>query len=150
FFQQPGSKKEEAYTYEAKFVPSHVEDSRGNLVQKSLPGDRVENNRASATVMARGQQSILLLESTPGGHKLLVDRLTKARPSLKIVATDPTRLRADPAEMAVILSKFDCVILANIPADSLTEEQQKVIRSNTHDQGCGLIMIGGNQSFGAG
>src|SRR5262249_34321314 len=35
-------------------------------------------------------------------------------------------------------------------AESLAEEQQKVIRSNTHDQGCGLIMIGGNQGFGAG
>ena len=42
------------------------------------------------------------------------------------------------------------MILANLPAETLTEEQQKVLRSNTHDQGSGLIMVGGPQSFGAG
>ena len=50
----------------------------------------------------------------------------------------------------MILSKFDCVILANVPADELSDVQQSVIRSNTHEQGAGLIMIGGPQSFGAG
>ena len=50
----------------------------------------------------------------------------------------------------MVLGRFDGVVLANIPAEELTEEQQKVLRGNTHDQGAGLIMIGGPQSFGAG
>ena len=50
----------------------------------------------------------------------------------------------------MFLSNFDCVILANVAADQVDEEQQEVIRSNTHDQGCGLVMIGGPDSFGAG
>src|SRR5262249_692014 len=42
------------------------------------------------------------------------------------------------------------VILANVAADWLNDDQQETIRSNTHDQGCGLVMIGGPQSYGAG
>src|SRR5262249_44515923 len=52
YFQQPPSKKE-AYTYEAKFVPQHVEDVLGKVLQKGLPGDREENNRARVSVIAR-------------------------------------------------------------------------------------------------
>src|SRR5262249_51986251 len=53
-------------------------------------------------------------------------------------------------ELGVLLSSYDCVILANVPAELLNEDQQEMIRSNTHDQGCGLIMVGGPEGFGAG
>ena len=56
----------------------------------------------------------------------------------------------DRDKLAVFLSNFDCVILANVAAEQVSEEQQEMIRSNTHDQGCGLVMIGGPDSFGAG
>ena len=68
-------------------------------------------------------------------------------------------LPKDKDRLAVLLSNFDCVILADVPADSadadkpenaLSEEQQEVIRSNTHEQGCGLVVIGGPDSYGAG
>ncbi len=116
-----------------------------------LPGDRVENNRASASVMARGQRALLVIEPKAGrSSSCFVDRLQKAKPSLKIVTVEPRSLPQDPAKLAMVLAKFDAVVLANIPAEELTEEQQKVLRANTHDQGAGLIMIGGPQSFGAG
>jgi hypothetical protein len=147
-YQQPGSKKDDAYTYEAKFVPLYVKTAKG-LVQ-GLPGDRVENNRASASVMARGDRALLVVEPRLGDHKLFVDRLQKAKPSLKIVTVEPKTLPQDPAKLAIVLAKFDAVVLANIPADEITEEQQKVFRANTHDQGAGLIVIGGPQTYGAG
>ncbi|MBI3410498.1 MAG: VWA domain-containing protein, partial [Planctomycetes bacterium] len=158
YFQQPGAKQEDAYTFEAQFIPTRVEDARGKLVQFGLKGDRVENNQASTSVMARGQRAVLIVESTkpdregdePHTHKLLAERLQRARSSLKVLTIDAERLPQDPTQLAIILSKFDCVILANVPADALSEEQQKVLRSNTHDQGCGLIVVGGNRGFGAG
>ena len=52
--------------------------------------------------------------------------------------------------MGVFLSNFDCVVIANVPAEELGDDQQEMIRSNTFDQGCGLVMIGGRESFGAG
>lgn len=138
YFQQPGSKKGESYIYEARFIPL------------ALPGDRFENNQAEATVIARGQRAVLVIEPEIGAHQLLMDRLRGAKSSLKVVSITPERLPQNTTELALILSKFDSVILANIPSDSLTEQQQKVIRSNTHDQGCGLVMVGGPQGFGAG
>jgi uncharacterized membrane protein len=152
YYQQPGSKQEEATTYEANFVPSHVETAAGVKVHDGLKGDRVENNRASVSVMARGQRAVLLVESETeaGQHKLLTERLQAAKGGLKVVQITSSRLPQDPEQLAVVLNKFDAVILANVPADEISEEQQKVIRANTHDQGAGLVMIGGNQSFGAG
>src|SRR5207244_3026278 len=75
FFQQPGLHKEESSTYEAKFVPTHVETAAGKKLFDDLPGDRVQNNRASTTVMVRGQRAVLLLEPKVGDHQLLADRL---------------------------------------------------------------------------
>lgn len=161
YLQQPGARTEDAYTFEAQFIPIRVEDARGKLKQAGLRGDRVENNQASASIMTSGQRAVLLIESDepddpndiggpPHRHKLLVDRLAKTNASLKVVSVFARALPEQPAQLAMVLSKFDCVILANLPADALTEEQQQVIRSNTHEQGCGLIMIGGNRGFGAG
>src|SRR5262249_34826108 len=60
YFQQPGAKQEVAYTFEAQFLPSRVEDARGKVLQIGLKGDRVENNQASTSVMARGQRAVLI------------------------------------------------------------------------------------------
>src|SRR6202023_3054901 len=37
-----------------------------------------------------------------------------------------------------------------VPCDEVSEEIQEELRKNTHDHGCGLIMIGGESGFGAG
>jgi uncharacterized membrane protein len=149
YHQQPGAKKDDSYTYEAKFVPDHVETAEGRLVQKGLPGDRIENNRASVNIIVRGERSLLFVEPKLGDHQLFVDRLRVARPHLKIHTITPDTLHR-VSEVPLFLSQYDCVVLANVPADEVDEKVQKAIRSNTYDQGCGLIMIGGPQSFGAG
>lgn len=149
YFQQPGTRKEDSYTYEAKFVPAQVEDKDGRIVQKGLPGDRIENNRASVNVIVRGERSLLFIEPNLGDHRLLVDRLRAARPHLKIHTITPKTL-GNIDEVPLFLGQYDCVVLANLPADELDEKHHKALRSNTYDQGCGLIMIGGPQSFGAG
>ena len=142
------------FAYEATVVPLRVETPEGAFVQKGLPGDRVDNNEARTTVMTRGQRAILIIEDQVGKHKLLVDRLRAAKSSLKVVTMEPDQLRnltkGDNERLATFLSKFDAVIFANIPAESITPEEQQVFRSHIHDQGAGFIMIGGNQSFGAG
>ena len=154
YFQQAGAKDDTVFAYEATVVPLRVETQEGAFVQKGLPGDRVDNNEARATVMTRGQRAILVLEPDKGSHQLLVDRLRATKTSLKVIAMTPEEMRnltkGDNERLATFLSKFDAVILANVPAESISEDEQKVIRSHVHDQGAGLVMIGGNQSFGAG
>ena len=153
-FRHTTGKDDTVHAYEATIVPLRVETPEGALVQKGLPGDRIENNEARVAVIGHGKRSILILEPKQGDHQLLVDRLQAVKSSLQIVTMEPEQLRnrtkGDLERLAVLLSEFDAVILANIPAESLTEDEQKVFRSSVFDQGTGLLMIGGNMGFGAG
>jgi Mg-chelatase subunit ChlD len=152
-FTRPLTDEQRSYTYEAEFQPLEVQDENSNVLQKGLPRDRVQNNRASAHVVARGQRKILILEGNRGDHQFLVDRLLEAGEKKFKVVAEPIGVLdryKDREKLAVFLSNFDCVILANVPADLVSPEQQEVIRSNTHDQGCGLVMVGGPDGFGAG
>ncbi|HZT80016.1 MAG TPA: VWA domain-containing protein, partial [Gemmataceae bacterium] len=149
---------QDSFTYRAEFQPLFVKDGKtGRVLAKGLPGDRVENNRAFTHVVARGQRRVLLIEQPPKPgqpreHELLEQRLAEAGggQKFKVDVLTTEKLPKDKDRLAVILSNYDCVILANVPADQVSETQQELIRSNTHDQGCGLVMIGGPDSFGAG
>src|SRR6185436_16518312 len=57
------------------------------------------------------------------------------------------------------LQRYDTIILANVPQSSgddannvtsFSDDQIKMLVRNTEELGCGLIMIGGPNSFGAG
>ena len=149
-FQQPLTSQQRSYTYEAIFQPEGVQAESGELIP-GLEGDRVQNNSATTHVVALGQRRILIIEQKEGEHQLLLDRLQAVGNSkYKVIAVPASRLPENKTELGVFLSNFDCIILANLPAELLNDEQQEMIRSNTHDQGCGLIMIGGPDSFGAG
>jgi hypothetical protein len=152
-FTRPLAGEQRSYTYEAEFQPREVRDDKGNKIAEGLPRDRVQNNRASAHVVARGRRRLLLLEGKAGEHAYLVDRLAAAgKEKFQVHAAPVTVLDRykDRDQLAVFLSNFDCVVLANVTADQVGEERQEVLRSNTHDQGCGLVMIGGPEGFGAG
>jgi Mg-chelatase subunit ChlD/uncharacterized membrane protein len=156
-FNQPlGGDKAESYTYEAEFVP-HGVIVPGEDVLQPLTGDRVQNNKATAHVVARGRRRVLLLEAVPHQHDYYI-REMRAR-KIDITNLKIEELPKDKDKLTVLLSNFDCIILANVPADSpdltkpenaLSEDQQEAIRSNTHEQGCGLVVIGGPDSYGAG
>ena len=133
------------YTYTAEFTPA--KDSTGDK--------RSQNNTAVGFVQARGEANVLLIEGTRGEHDELVSALrakglrvdVKVAPRIDasgIVGGD--QLPNDIAE----LQPYDAVILGNVPKDSFTEEQIKILESNTHDMGAGLVMLGGPNSFGAG
>jgi hypothetical protein len=153
-FTREAANEQQSYTYEAEVQPLQIVDEEGNvLVDGRPPGDRVQNNRASTHVVARGRRRILLLEGKADDHQFLVERLLAAGDRKFQVVAEPVTILdryRDRDKLAVFLSNFDCVILANVAADQVSEEQQEVLRSNTHDQGCGLVMIGGPEAFGAG
>jgi uncharacterized membrane protein len=163
-FKQPLSAEQRSYTYEADFLPEFVVDETGKVLSRGLPGDRPQNNRATTHVVAHGQRRILLIEPKNGQHEHLLEQLRQAGKSKFDVDTiEVDKLPPEKDKMTVLLSNYDCVILANVPASdvaegqvgdnvsgAISEVQQEVLRSNTHDQGCGLIMIGGPNGFGAG
>ncbi len=162
YFQQAGAKDDTVFAYEATVIPLRVETPDGRKLMDGLPGDRIDNNEARVTVMSRGERAILVLrpdrekddEQDVESHQTLIDQLRASTKGLKVAAMTPSQMRnltkGDSERLATFLSKFDAVVLANIPADAISPEEQQVIRSHVHDQGAGLIMIGGNKSFGAG
>lgn len=123
------------YTYEAEFVPDDV--TRDPVKQ---------NKRATAFTHVRGQGQVLLVEDqdAPGQFDFLVDRLRHENLQVTVQSTKETFTSL--AE----LQPYDTVILANVPAEGFTEEQMKMLVSNTQQMGSGLVMLGGANSFGAG
>jgi hypothetical protein len=153
-FRQTLGGETRSYTYEAVFQPLGTVDE-DDMFTRGVSGDRPQNNSASTHVVALGRRKVLFVESAkPGGkgqHELLIDRLVNAGKSKFQVAPVTTKeLPGNKAELGVFLSNFDSVILANVPAEEFTEDQMEMLRGNTYDQGCGLVMIGGPDSFGAG
>jgi uncharacterized membrane protein len=141
-----------SYTYEAKFSPLHVMNDDGQWVA-GLSGDRGENNTASTHVVALGQRRVLFVEADgkAGQHRLLMNQLPRSGKSkFQVFPITTNQLPPNKGDLGVFLSNFDCVVFANVPAELLTNDQMEMIRSNTYDQGCGFVMIGGPDSFGAG
>jgi Mg-chelatase subunit ChlD len=161
--------KKESYSYKAEFVPLAVEKEPVNLEAlnptniandprldvEAVKGDRPQNNEATTSVLVQGEKRVLLIEPTLGDHQVLIDTLRKgqgkpASQGLQIGNITPAQLPADADRLNFFLAGFDCIILANVPYHSFTREQDLALRLTVHDQGCGLIMIGGPNGFGAG
>ena len=104
----------------------------------------VQNNSREALVMVDGGPKALYLfgdpRPSPALSRVLADAKieTKARPA-----------GGTPSTLAGF-QDYDLVILDNVPATALTQDQMKMIRAYVHDLGGGFIMIGGDKSFGAG
>jgi uncharacterized membrane protein/Mg-chelatase subunit ChlD len=103
-----------------------------------------ENNEAYTFVDVLTDNRILVLTSDLKEVQLLQETLETEKLTLDI-RTGAT-LPSNPEDYRA----YDCIILANLPRDWLSDQQMAVIESCVKDQGAGLIMIGGDKSFGAG
>src|SRR3954463_3084525 len=132
------------YTYEARFVPD-------NPAEDGIS----QNNQASAFTHVQGKGLVLLIENAeqPGEFDHLIERLRHE--GLEVVVQPSNRLFTSLAD----LQRYDTVILADVPrasgddaasVASFSDDQIKMLVRNTEELGCGLIMIGGPNSFGAG
>lgn len=140
-----------AFSYRATFTPTRSAKLDGADAVAGLPGDRPANNRATAAVVSRGQRRVLFLDDNVGrgsGHQHLIDSLRKAKIRVDRLAAD--KLPPDKGDLGVFLSNFDCVVIANVPAERFSGDQMESLRTTVYDQGCGLVMVGGPDSFGPG
>jgi uncharacterized membrane protein len=131
-------------TYEATFIP----DDSATDVQS-------QNNSATAFCQVGGKGRVLLIEdaSNTGQFDALVNLLR--RNEIEVTVRDTRQPFANLAD----LQQFDAVILADVPRvagdgaeeiTQFTDEQIRQLVQNTQHLGCGLVVLGGPNSFGAG
>lgn len=132
------------FTYSATFVP---DDPAKDF--------RLQNNEGSAYTHVRGKGRVLLIEDweNPGDFGALIRLLQEEK--LEVDVMPSNSLFSSPAD----LISYDCVILANLPrasgetgdnVSSFSDEQILMLVKSVEEMGTGIVMIGGEQAFGAG
>ncbi|MFO0915604.1 MAG: VWA domain-containing protein [Pirellulales bacterium] len=134
------------YEYDAQFVPADASFD-------ALP----QNNRSTSFTQVLGKGHILLIEDweNPGNFDFLVQRLRQE--GLQVTVQPSNDLFTSLGE----LQRYDSILLADVPrtsgsegvGDSVTsfsDDQVAMLVRNTQEMGCGLVMLGGPNSFGAG
>ena len=137
----------DAFTIEAKFVPDQAGDDA-----------IAQNNKASAFTYVRGKGRVLIIEdgNNVGEFARLVEVLRAN--SIEVDVMPSTDLFTSSAE----LLQYDSIVLANVPratgtddeeessAEAFSDSQVRMLIRNCEEMGCGIVMIGGDRSFGAG
>ena len=111
----------------------------------------VANNEGQAFTIVSGQGQILIL-TTEEDEALEVPAariLQRALESERLVCQVEVA-GAAPLDQAWLLEDYSAVILSNVPAGDLSEQEHQVLAMYVRDLGGGLIMIGGDNGFGAG
>jgi len=110
-----------------------------------VEGDVIEeNNRAIGLTVVRGKPQVLLVDKDQAQAGNLVSALRSQHIDVKLVGPEGL-----PTAMAT-LEKYDGLILSNVSSLKMTKNQMVLVRDYVRDQGGGLIMIGGEESFGLG
>lgn len=109
-----------------------------------------DNNTGEAFTVVSGQGRILLLATAAD--------LRSAQPAAPLLraALEAEQLVCDVAEAGqspldqVRLLEYAAVILSNVPAGDLREDERRTLAVYVRELGGGLVMIGGDDAFGAG
>lgn len=105
---------------------------------------RPENNQVVSTVQVLGRPRVLVVERDLAAASHLVGVLRREGLQVDLVGAD--RLPGDLAG----LRPYAAVFLSDIAAYVTTRQQQEALKSYVRDLGRGLVMIGGDESFGVG
>jgi uncharacterized membrane protein len=110
-----------------------------------VEGDTIEdNNRAVGTVVVRGRPQVLLADKDRSHAQSLAAALRSQ--NIDVTVVEPAGIPKDIAG----LQKYDGVVLSNVSSLKLTKPQMAQIRDYVRDHGGGLMMLGGEESFGLG
>jgi Mg-chelatase subunit ChlD len=110
-----------------------------------VDGDtRTQNNQAAALVNVEGEPRVLLVEGNGGEAQNLQAALQAAQMNPTVVA--PGDVPTGLAE----LGSYDAVVLVNVAAPQMSNTAMEQLASSVRDLGKGLVMIGGDRSYGVG
>jgi uncharacterized membrane protein len=103
------------------------------------------NNKASAFSFVQTSSNVLLVTM----DKLFDLPLARALESENIRVDVKTVDELEQFDLLRMMS-YSTIVLANIPANVFTDQQHEQLARYVKDTGSGLIMLGGNEAFGAG
>ena len=104
----------------------------------------LDNNSDSGLVFASGKPRVLLIESSPELARHMEWALEEEG-----ILVDTRPPQGMPDSLAD-LQNYEILVLSNVPATDLSTRKMEVARTYVSDLGGGLVMIGGDQSFGLG
>ena len=103
-----------------------------------------ENKRAVGVLAVRGRPRVLYAEKDQAQARHLIGALKPQGIEVDLVAPEGI-----PSTLAGF-QKYDSVIISNISSLRMTKDQMTLIRTYVRDHGGGLLMLGGEESFGVG
>lgn len=103
------------------------------------------NNTAKAFTLVHGKGRVLFVNDLPTEAGAILPR-TLARHGIRIQTINPAQFPDNLAQ----LQHYDAVVFQNVPAELISQAQQKMLAKYVNDLGGGFLMIGGPKSFGAG
>jgi uncharacterized membrane protein len=107
----------------------------------------MDNNHGYGFVDVKGDPKILIATDDPKKDRQLAAALIEE--GLRVELKGMSEIPIEPAEM----QRWDLLILSNVPAAAMTggkNSQMAMVRDAVRTSGIGLIMIGGDNGFGAG
>lgn len=104
----------------------------------------LDNNLESGLVYAAGKPRVLIIESNPNLIRDFAYALEEEG-----VESDVRPPQGMPETLSD-LQNYELLVLSNVPATSLTQQQMQIARTFVQELGGGFIMLGGEQSFGLG
>lgn len=126
-------------------VPIEGNGFRRYRVQIEAARDgRMQNNEAAALIRVQGPPRVLLIARTIADARPLATALTAAGMTAEVISPE-----AAPRSLAD-LSAYDTLVLVNTPARLLPVGLMQAIPGYVRDLGRGLLMVGGEESFGVG
>jgi Mg-chelatase subunit ChlD len=126
-------------------VPAEGQGFQRYRVQVDPAEDgRVQNNEATALVQVQGPPRVLLVEGQPQDAVAFANALSAANITVETVSPDrvPTDLSG--------LSAYEAVVLINVPARNVPVQTTAALPIYVRDLGRGLVMVGGEESYGVG
>ncbi|HLU39760.1 MAG TPA: VWA domain-containing protein, partial [Planctomycetota bacterium] len=103
-----------------------------------------ENNVARAVVVVEGQPRVLLIEGEERDARYLEQALRDEQ-----IQVEVRPAVGFPDNLNDLLS-FDVLMISDVPATSLHTSQLGLVKQYVKDYGGGLVMLGGEKSFGLG
>jgi uncharacterized membrane protein len=103
-----------------------------------------ENNQASAFTNVSGKPKVLIVEGQEGDTAALAHALESDGTHVETV--NPSGMPSD----LPTLRNYDTLVLANVPANAITAAQMRIVKTYVQDLGGGLVVVGGDKSYGTG